>query len=85
MEYSQVTMNDIESATQERRKREEKECEKKCHLCICYALLGFACIMIDQAIVAGIVFTPYFYSPDVFFSLFTPITFFISTTIKHIY
>jgi uncharacterized membrane protein len=58
MEYSQVTMNDIESATQERRKREEKECEKKFHLCICYTLLCFACFMLVQAIVA-IIFMSY--------------------------
>ena len=55
MEYSQVTMNDdIQKRAEERRKHEEKECEKKCHLCICYALLCCACFMLVQAIVAVI-------------------------------
>ena len=52
MEYSQVKTNDIESATQERRIREEKKFEKKCHLCICYSLLCFACFMLVQSIIA---------------------------------
>ena len=60
MDYSQVNMSDdIEARAQERRRQQEKECEKKCHLCICYALLCFACFMLVQAIVAGIVFMYY--------------------------
>ena len=59
MDYSQVTMSDdIESRAQERRRQEEKECEKKFHLCICYALLCCACFMLVQAIVA-IIFMSY--------------------------
>ena len=60
MDYSQVTMSgDIEARAQERRRQQEKECEKKFHLCICYALLCCACFMLVQAIVAGIVFMYY--------------------------
>ena len=60
MVYTSVTMSDyIEARVQERRKQEEKECEKKCHLCICYSLLCFACFLLVQAIVAGITFMYY--------------------------
>ena len=56
MVYTSVTMSDdIEARAQERRKQEEKECEKKCHLCISYALLCFVCFLLVQAIVAGII------------------------------
>lgn len=51
MKYSPV-YPDIELTTQERKNKEEKECEKKCHLCICYSLLCFSCIMLLEGILA---------------------------------
>ena len=49
----------LEKRTQERRKKDEADFDKKCKSCLCWLLLCFTCFILVQAIVASIILLSY--------------------------